>query len=176
MKYVSSLLAAALAASLCAPAAAQQVSLSPSGSGMLSGSFTQAVDGLFIDTFTFAPASVGGLVSVVLSNVSGPVSFFTASLNDQNFSFFPETGATNFAFNANFATAVPLTLTVFGAVLDEVGNLGGAGSYRGTINVAAALPVPEPEVWALLLAGLGAVGFAGQRRREGDGGAPVEGR
>ena len=132
MKYVPSLLAVALAGSICASAGAQQVTLTPGAPGMLSGSFTQAVNGLFIDTFSFSPASVGGLVSVVLSNVSGPVSFFTASLNDQNFSFFPESGATNFAFNATFASVVPLTLTVFGAVLDSVGQC-----RRGPALIAA---------------------------------------
>ena len=50
------------------------------------------------------------------------------------------------------------TLTVVGTVT------GGAtsGSYGGNINIA---PVPEPETYALMLAGLGAVGLLISRRR-----------
>ena len=42
------------------------------------------------------------------------------------------------------------------------GTLG--GSYGG---VLAAAPVPEPETWAMLLAGLGLVGFSARRRMRG---------
>jgi hypothetical protein len=37
------------------------------------------------------------------------------------------------------------------------------GSYSGTLNVS---PVPEPETYAMLLAGLGLVGFMVRRRKE----------
>ena len=45
-----------------------------------------AGNGLVIDDFSCTPASFDGLVSVTLSNVSGPVSFFTAA-------FFPDTSS-----------------------------------------------------------------------------------
>jgi len=37
--------------------------------------------------------------------------------------------------------------------------------YLGAIKIAAVTPVPEPQTYALMLAGLGAVGFAARRRR-----------
>jgi hypothetical protein len=36
-----------------------------------------------------------------------------------------------------------------------------------TVTVAAAAPVPEAETYAMLLAGLGLVGFAARRKRVG---------
>ena len=76
------------------------VTLTPSGSGMFSGAFVQMVDGLFIDTFIFVPATFDGLVSVTLPSVGGPVSFFTASLNDHDFSFFPDVDGPDLRFSA----------------------------------------------------------------------------
>jgi hypothetical protein len=155
------LLAAALAGSAGLAFAADPVVLVPTAPGMFSGEFTQLADGLFIDTFAFLPDTFAGRVSVVLSSLSGPVSFFTASLNGQDFSFFPGPTPMDFAFQASVNADMPLTLTVFGAVLDTDGNPGGTGAYHGAINAA----VPEPQTWVLLMAGLATVGFTARRRR-----------
>ena len=40
-----------------------------------------------------------------------------------------------------------------------------AASYSGNIVVAPVSAVPEPESYALLLAGLGAIGFVARRRQ-----------
>ena len=128
---------------------------------MFSGGFTQTVDGLFVDDFTFSPASFSGVVSVSLSSVSGPVSFFSAILNGQGFSFFPELGQPDFSFSALVTNDTPLKLTVLGAVLDAAGNPEGVGSYAGLITAS---PVPEPQSFALILAGLAALGFALRRK------------
>lgn len=122
--------------------------------------FNQPVNGLFIDEYTFSPASFSGTVAVSLASTSGPVSFFTATLNGQNFSFFPETGAKTFDFQARVTADMPLTLTVFGAAIDA-NNMDIAGSYRGTVIAS----VPEPESYMLAMAGLLAV--AGLSRRKG---------
>lgn len=149
------------ATSLAWAAPPDPVPLMPAGTGMLAGGFTQAVDGLFVDTFDFMPAAVDGLVSVTLSSLAGPVSFFTASLNGQDFSYFPELGQTDFRFQAQVSSSMPLSLTVFGAVLDGDGNPLGAGSYSGAITVA----VPEVQSYALMLAGLVGLAAVARRRR-----------
>jgi hypothetical protein len=159
---VAAVFACSVGAALADP---PPVTLTPSGGGMFSGGFTQMADGLIIDTFTFLPAAFAGTVSVTLSSLSGPVSFFTASLNDQNFSFFPEIDGPDFSFSASVTDDVPLMLTVFGAVLDSDGNPNGTGSYQGVINAASVVAVPEPETYALMLAGIAAVGWGARRKR-----------
>jgi len=156
------LLAAAFAGSASLAFAADPVVLVPTTPGMFSGEFTQLADGLFIDTFSFLPEAFAGRVSVVLSSLSGPVSFFTASLNGQDFSFFPGPTPMDFAFQAFVTADMPLTLTVFGAVLDADGNPGGMGAYHGAITAA----VPEPQTWVLLMAGLAGIGLNARRRSQ----------
>ena len=137
MKLKSLLVAAALAGAASGPLLAAPQA--PAPQSLFSTTFTQAVEGLFIDSFSFGPLAAGGLVSVSLTGLTGPVSFFTASLNGHDFSYFPELGNPVFTFRARVAGGSPLDLTVFGAVLDAQGNPGGAGSYaapspRGCLN------------------------------------------
>ena len=164
MKFKTLLAAVALVGSAGISQADTVVTLTPTGPGMFAGGFTQAVDGVFVDTFSFIPASFAGLVSVSLSSLSGPVTFFVGSLNGQDFSSF-EPAPASFAFSAYVSADMPLMLTVFGAVLDADGNPGGAGSYRGVITAA----VPEPQTWALMLAGMAgmaSLSSASARRRK----------
>jgi hypothetical protein len=51
------------------------------------------------------------------------------------------------------------SLQVGGKILGTSG-----GSYGGNINVS---PVPEPETWGMMVAGIGAVGFMSRRRKSG---------
>ncbi|MDC8773920.1 FxDxF family PEP-CTERM protein [Roseateles albus] len=56
-------------------------------------------------------------------------------------------------------TAGHYTLNISGKAIGSLG-----GSYGGVIEAMTA-PVPEPTTYALLLAGLGAVGFVARRRK-----------
>lgn len=162
MKFEKLLLAATLSAGACLPAAAVTVNLAPTGGGSFAGSFTQDATGFIFDNFDTGSTSFSGLVSVALT-ASSPVSLFTATLNGTDFSYRPELDGSTFAFSS-VVSAAPLNLFVFGGAFDDSG-VPKSGSYAGTISVAA--PVPEPQTWALLLVGIGALGIAAGKHRSG---------
>jgi hypothetical protein len=131
--------------------------------GTLGTTFDREVTGLFVDTFSFTPQSVSGPVTVTLMPVgqAGPINFFSALLNGQGFSFFPESGQTNFSFETTVTRDMPLSLTVFG-FSGNVDTLDSAtGSYRGAVTV-----VPEPATYALMALGLAAIGGLARRTRK----------
>lgn len=124
--------------------------------------------GAFTDTFSFVnpPAGPaydvsGSLVSIALSGGQN-IDFYSADLNGVPFVLSPN-GAFEFGSLSASGVTGPLMITVSGLATGVGG--GSAASYSGTLNVT---PVPEPETYALMLAGLGAIGFmASRRRRQG---------
>lgn len=124
------------------------------------------VDGFFLDTFAFTPAAVSGNVSVNLVPLDTSINFYSALLNGIGFSFLPESGLANFSFQSMVSSDQPLLLQVLGFSGDANTLTAAAGSYRGTISVATAAAVPEPETIALLLTGLAFVGYMGRRKRQ----------
>ena len=132
----------------------------------LGTTFERSVSGLFVDVFSFTPATVAGTVSVTLTPLDSSVQFFAALLADQGFSFLPESGATNFSFAAMADAAKPLSLTVFGFAGNADTLADAAGRYSGKIDVQTVAAVPEPETYALFLVGLAALSAAVRRRRK----------
>lgn len=77
------------------------------------------------------------------------------------------TGSGTCAFNGQTGSTINATITLGGSYFYAVGGVAdgtGGGVYTIT-SAAVTLPVPEPETYALLLAGLGAVGFAARRKQ-----------
>ena len=151
MKLRSIALAAALAASTV-PAFAVSGNLGPLALNVAEGfgNFFTSQASVFADTFTFSLASaqtVNGLTGFTgFTNIGVTV---TDAMGNQ-------VGADNTPGMFSFA------LCAGNYTLNVVGFGASAGAFYGG-NVTA---VPEPETYALMLAGLGIIGFIGARRRE----------
>jgi PEP-CTERM motif len=71
----------------------------------------------------------------------------------------PTVSATTVVLNPVSLLAGTYTLQIKGTVAGLSG-----GSYAGVLNIANPVPVPEPETYAMLLAGLGLMGFMSRRK------------
>lgn len=167
MKFKTLALAAALAATASAASAQEAptipLTLDATGPNTFATTFQRSVTGFFIDTFSFTPSSIAGTVSVSFAPVRGPVNFFAALLNNDGFSFYPESGATTFSFQSLVDKTQPLSLTLSGYGGDVSTLTDAAASYSGSISVQTVAAVPEPETYALLLAGLAVIGAMKRR-------------
>ena len=115
-------------------------------------------------TGTIAPARAYTLFGFDAAVTSGPVDI-TITTNKNSYSFSGLTvpnGSPNFAFEGFEATGTGEYFTAF-----AIYSLG-SGYLPGITNVAVGLvnAVPEPETYAMLLAGLGVLGFMARRRKQ----------
>lgn len=165
MKLKHIVLASALAfgaATSAFAATSLTTTLTPSGVGVTFGGINQT-GGTVTDTFTFN--YVGGVASSVFSALKFSNSGFditsvvlngTSVFADNSFPApFPGATVEVFTLAPTLFNAGTNTITVTGTY----GALG--GSYSGSVT-----PVPEPETYALMLAGLGLVAAMARRRKK----------
>ncbi|KQW50789.1 hypothetical protein ASD88_13480 [Pelomonas sp. Root662] len=158
---------ALLAGSFAAQAASFALGTGPLGTTTVNGGNVILAPGLVNDTFTFSLASA----STVQSNVTGFFGNFSPA-----FYSIVSTGAdhvvgggddavvTGFAFTST--STGNFTNLSAGDYYFNVFALANQGPSAYAISASAtALPVPEPETYALFGAGLGIVGFIAARRR-----------
>ncbi len=136
-----------------------------------SASFANTVSGAFTDTWTF---NLGTLSAVAASVTNVEVSFgsftaggidgFQAWLNGVEI-FGPISTVTTSGVTVKTqvkAGGAALPAGMYSLVVSGTGVTGGSASYGGSI---VATPVPEPETYAMMLAGLAALGFLARRRQ-----------
>ena len=132
--------------------------------------------GSFVDTINFDLASLSTVTAIALNTsylldppatTLGKISFFAASLDGvpltlsiATTSLAPGLDVIVQKLFVNDALKVggPHTLTIAG-VADAF-----SSAYTGSISVTAVTSVPEPETYALMLAGLAAIGWLAKRR------------
>lgn len=174
MKIKSLVLAAALALTAAGAFAENQTFDIPLTGPTPSGAYTAGFEvqhtlaGAFEDTFTFTP-SVSGLIKGSLVTTGAlpftDINFTSGSINGIAFNFSP-TGVNEVGFTPIAFAAGPVILKLFGIAGPSLAaGTQMAGSYGGTLNIAVSA-VPEPETYAMMLAGLGLVGFLALRRKK----------
>lgn len=151
---------AALMFSMAGAMAATTINLTPGPDGHYTGGWNVTHSGDFTDTYNFLPELPSVEVSSVLSTIgfraSEDINFTSVTLNGVALTL-TSAGPVDYAYTSEpLYLSGPLTLVV-------VGTSGANASYSGTFNMAV---VPEPETYALLMAGLGVIGFVARRRRK----------
>jgi len=134
----------------------RSIDLNGVGPGSLSQTFDTVAGTSYVVTFDIGgnfyrtPTPKTGTVSAASSSLS--VSFDDASSSVSNMGWISKT----FGFVATSSS----TTLIFASTI----TVGAAGLALDNVSVAAA--VPEPEIYAMLLAGLGLLGFAARRRKQ----------
>jgi hypothetical protein len=170
MNLKSVVLAAALAVSGAGVwAAGGPVSPTPSAS------FSNTVGGAFTDIWTFnlgtASAVAASITNVEVSFASlsmGGIVGFSAWLNGKLL-VGPTSAVTTDGLTVTtqvLAGGSILPAGMYQLKVSGTGITGASASYGGNIVATpVAAPIPEPETYAMLLAGLGVVGFVARRRK-----------
>jgi hypothetical protein len=124
--------------------------------GVIVGNIVAA--GIFQDVYSFTIANPGDLAGSISATNFGPYNIvgLTVTLQDSTFAVIG-TDSSPGMFSFSGLAAGNYALNVLGYATGTSG-----GIYGGSI---VATTVPEPETYALMLAGLGIVGFVAARRR-----------
>ena len=130
--------------------AAAAVLMAASGASAQTTSVFGITSGTFADPYTF---TLAGLSDVAGDTNSLGITWFGVLLNAPSLNFSALDSNPDDGFSFTGLSAGTYSLTFLGS---------GTGGYGGFYTVSA---VPEPETYAMFLAGLGALGLMASRRR-----------
>ena len=168
---------AAVAAVAVAPAAhatnfpvgSPNFTATPGPNGSFSGNFGNSGigSGTFTDTFTFTlPTNGFGSGSVTTSAstlfVSTDLDLTSVFINGTVAGLTKLNGG---LYEAAFASMVPITAGQLNTLTVNYVSRG-SGAYGGQLSFVPAAAVPEPAAWAMMMLGMGAIGFAMRRKQK----------
>ena len=160
-------------ASSAANAATSALTLHLVAPNVWTGTYSDAfVSGKFFDVFTFSnPAqptltASGGVNAIGLGIGASNVILDMFRLVDANTSQVLASGITG-GTSSFLSFTLPNAVDIYNLqVSGHTDPLSGMGLYSGNIAVTAISAVPEPQTYAMLLAGLGLIGITALRRKK----------
>ncbi|MCU6456134.1 FxDxF family PEP-CTERM protein [Sphingomonas sp. A2-49] len=167
MAAVAAFAAAPSASATTFPVGSPNFTGTPGPGGTFSANFGNSgiATGDFSDSFTFTLPANGlgsGTVTTSASIFGSPndLDFTSVTINNMMATLTKLNGG---LYEVAFAGGVPIT----GGVLNTLTVTGvsrGSGAYGGQLSfIPSATAVPEPAAWAMMILGMGAVGFAMRR-------------
>ena len=121
---------------------------------------TLAAQDTFVDDYYLTLAEADTF-TLALKSLAGAVTFSSVTMYDNFADVFPFTTSTALPSTGFYGTGLSLDSGFYVLEITGTANADGAG-YGGALFNAAA--VPEPQEWALLVAGLGVLGLYARRR------------
>jgi hypothetical protein len=142
------------------------ITLVPNGDGTFSslpwGNHLAGGPDDFVDVATFsigAPGTADSTLTTILLNGVANIDFTHVWLDNHVVDFAIASGLGG----VDNATLAPIVLAAGQHTITIEGNLlGQGGTYSGVLNIGA---VPEPATWAMMILGMGMVGFGLRMRR-----------
>ena len=112
-------------------------------------------------TFTFATPITAFAIDVGDLGTKGPTDFSATLSNGNEITFLSEHSGSSFdqLFIGVIDSVEFTSITFHGSMPDD-------GIYFDRMQTALAIPVPEPEIYAMLLTGLGFLGVVSRRRKQ----------
>jgi len=119
----------------------------------------------FADRFTFTISDTTGASLNALASSFGGVALTGLSLYNSTGDLVPSSGTWLQTNNYDLWTLTGTNLSAGNYYLQVSGNLTSDNPASFSGSVALAAPVPEPETYGMMLAGLGVLGFLARRRK-----------
>lgn len=164
----------ALACGLAVCGAASAVTITPIPTGNPNEWSAQFSGSGAVNSYTLDLSSLSGaleLTALLSANLILSSGYNITSATFDGSAFTPILNSTTPAGSVDYWSYGPSSVTATLHTLVVNGVSGNAGAFTGSVGISATPiappPIPEPETYALFLAGLGLLGFLAKRRQQG---------